>query len=419
MKVLIVNAYNRHNAGDAALLYAAILQVETAFPGATVSFAGLEDPAEFPDFAGAVNVGSIRRWVGDDAVSRSRRIVRKLATMALLVAPAHNLRQLARMRASRPNCTEPLLEIDALVNADLVLGLGGGYLNGAANFAGTLNVAFLLLPLVLAQRLRVQIVLAPQSYGPFGTSLQARLVRRVFNRTDRIQVREDYSVAALVAAGVAADRLERGVDSAFAITAPAARSLPPHQRVRVGITARDWLSGDAADRYESSLAEFIDWLGDDRGVDVLLIPQVTTSYRGDDDRTVSTRIAARCHSHPTLLLTQVPFDELRELYDDLDFLVGTRFHSVIFGLTSRTPAIAIEYEHKTSGIMRDLGLGEWVIPIGAVDLATLQERYLAIEARREEYVRRLDEVLPAYQDRALDFVAVMRDATHRGVVRTR
>ena len=46
----------------------------------------------------------------------------------------------------------------------------------------------------------------------------------------------------------------------------------------------------------------------------------------------------------------------------LDYLVGTRFHSVIFALAARVPCIAIGYEHKTRGIMRDLSLDGWVLP---------------------------------------------------------
>ena len=63
--------------------------------------------------------------------------------------------------------------------------------------------------------------------------------------------------------------------------------------------------------------------------------------------------------------------QIKAAYNQLDFLIGTRFHSVIFSLTSGVPCIAIEYEHKSRGIMRELGLEHWVLAIGDVTEARL------------------------------------------------
>jgi colanic acid/amylovoran biosynthesis protein len=185
----------------------------------------------------------------------------------------------------------------------------------------------------------------------------------------------------------------------------------PTDRVQqVGITAREWLTGAAGERYETALASFIDWLHEVKQVEVTLIPQVTSGYHGDDDRLISRRIADRCRSAPRLTVDRIPHDELRSLYGSLDVLVGTRFHSVIFGLTARTPSIAIEYEHKTSGIMRDLGLDEWVIAIEDVDLPWLQERYEAIQSGRVAYLDQLETVMPGYQHRADELIGALQEA---------
>ena len=54
--------------------------------------------------------------------------------------------------------------------------------------------------------------------------------------------------------------------------------------------------------------------------------------------------------------------------------MGTRFQSVVLSLMSGTRAVAIEYEHKTRGIMRDLGLEAWVPPITCPDSGLLVDR---------------------------------------------
>jgi colanic acid/amylovoran biosynthesis protein len=407
MKVAVVNAYNRHNAGDAALLSALIGQVHIAFPDADVAFAGLEDPNEHAGFESARNVGSLRRWAGDENVSRPRRVGRKTAAVGIGLLPPAALRWLAR----RPGGREPLGEIQAIAEADLVVGLGGGYLNGSASLAGTLNVLFLLLPLWLATRLHRPTVLAPQSYGPFGRRAQVRLVRFCLNRVTCVVAREDISVGQLRAAGVHSHRVQRGVDSAFALRPEQepVRAGAGDGHPRVGITARAWLPEPAQQSYERSLAGLTDWL-QGRGAVVTLVPQVTSDYHGDDDRLVSRRVASYCTSSPDIIDTRLDHRALRALYADLDFVVGTRFHSVIFSLTAGTPALAIEYEHKTSGIMSDLGLNEWVIPITEVTTERLCDLFMALESAGADYQREIKQRLPHYIDRADAFVDVLRRA---------
>jgi colanic acid/amylovoran biosynthesis protein len=181
--------------------------------------------------------------------------------------------------------------------------------------------------------------------------------------------------------------------------------LPPKA---VGLTARQWLPDHAQHRYELALARTIDQLTA-RGFRPVLVPQVTAAYTADDDRIVERRIADLCATAPTRLDEQLPYDVLFRLYGECEFFVGTRFHSVIFALLHRVPCLAIEYEHKTSGIMNDLGLGEWSIPIeDATDerVSALADRLIA---SRDSYLAQLDAVLPDYVARSRLFVHQLRE----------
>ena len=51
------------------------------------------------------------------------------------------------------------------------------------------------------------------------------------------------------------------------------------------------------------------------------------------------------------------------IWSRCDMFIGTRMHSNIFALAGGVPTIAISYLHKTTGIMEDLGLSDWVIAI--------------------------------------------------------
>ena len=68
--------------------------------------------------------------------------------------------------------------------------------------------------------------------------------------------------------------------------------------------------------------------------------------------------------------------DLKKIYGYCDFIVGTRFHSVIFSLSQYIPAIAISYiGNKTMGIMKDIGLEEYVIDIEEVSCNRLLEMF--------------------------------------------
>lgn len=55
--------------------------------------------------------------------------------------------------------------------------------------------------------------------------------------------------------------------------------------------------------------------------------------------------------------------EMGKILGACDLTVGTRLHSAIISMNFMTPAIAINYEHKSAGIMQQLGLAEMAVDI--------------------------------------------------------
>jgi colanic acid/amylovoran biosynthesis protein len=172
---------------------------------------------------------------------------------------------------------------------------------------------------------------------------------------------------------------------------------------------RYWLTGKAQQRYEQAVAQALDNVIGTLHAHVVFIPQVTAN-KGDDDRIVSRRVRdIMQHTSAITLVSDTPdHHHIKALYDNLDILLGTRFHSVIFSLTSHVPVLAIEYEHKTSGIMRDLGLEDWVIKIEDVTTPRLTELLQKLIQERTDYQSQLAITMPIYIEQAqksADFLA--------------
>ncbi|MBN1172213.1 MAG: polysaccharide pyruvyl transferase family protein, partial [Micromonosporaceae bacterium] len=288
---------------------------------------------------------------------------------------------------------------------DLVVCVGGGYLRGVPTLASTVLLVLLLHPLMLHHHLGTPVVLYTQSVGPFANRAQRWLARRALSRVDLVLAREDTSVSVLASLGVT-DNVRRSVDCGFAFHPDADVDLRawlgiPEATLLVGITVRQWLDARGQARYEQAVAEVADVAVAEFGATVVFLPQVTSERQDDDDRRPSLRVAGRM-AQPAIVLTgRYDHRTIKAMYGAFDLLVGTRFHSVIFAMTSLVPALAIEYEHKTSGIMRDLGLDEWVHPISTADGAHLSAALRELVVRRERVAAELAQRLPDYQQQAM------------------
>lgn len=81
-------------------------------------------------------------------------------------------------------------------------------------------------------------------------------------------------------------------------------------------------------------------------------------------------------------------DVMRQL-QQVDTVVGTRFHTVLVALMLGKPTIAIAYGRKHAELMNQLGVGEWVQPIADLDADLLEKQLVALETGREQITRTL------------------------------
>jgi len=405
VNILIVNGYVRQNKGDAALLSVLCEELQKTFPAATLVISSQEDPAENPMFESWHNVGSLNRYCFDPATSKLNHLLRLwLCCTTFLLLPLVPKKFRLVVIGLLPQKFQPFMR--SLLRADLVVSMGGGYLNGDRSLMAQIAVYLMLAPLELAKRFGACAVCAPQSMGPFATNFQKKMVIRTLQKVDLVLTREQKTVNIL--AGLSARfPISPSVDSGFLFKTADRTNIRRQlhvgtHKLLVGITVRRWLDARRQAAYEQAMAETVDYLVSHHQAAVVFIPQVTSSLGGDDDRVTAQKVYARItHKNQVHCLSeQYTHQQIKSLYDGLDLIIGTRFHSVIFSLTSLVPALAIEYEHKTSGIMHDLALDTWVVKIEEVAPALLMHKVDELIAAKDSYREHLEHVLPAYIARA-------------------
>jgi colanic acid/amylovoran biosynthesis protein len=414
MNIVVVNGYVRQNKGDAALLSVLCHELQGAFPHATLKISSQENPLEEPRFENWQNVGSFNRYCFDPGIGKLGHLLRLLLCVGAVTVLSHAPSKLCGTFISLlPRALR--IQFTTLSRADLVVAMGGGYLNGDASLMAQVAIYLMLAPLKLAKHFGACAVCAPQSMGPFATKFQRKIVTRTLEKIDLILTREQKTVQLL-------DELSDyfpivpSIDSGFLFNTDQIAGLRHQLRIKpqqllVGVTVRHWLDPKRQREYERSIAKTIDHIVSQHQATVVLIPQVTSSLGGDDDRIVSKRVygEAKHKRHVHVLKRDYTHQQIKALYNELDLIIGTRFHSVIFSLTSLVPALAIEYEHKTSGIMHDLGLDDWVVKIEEATAEVLIPKIDELIAAKKQYKQHLSKVLPPYIARAQQATAFIKE----------
>lgn len=408
MNIIISHVYSSDNKGDAALTSVLIQDLRRKFKEATITIFKLE-AATKSGFEGVREQNSFMYY----ALNRHRNPLFKLSYTVYMMCATLAWAAWRRRTGRQLYLPAHLREIAvAYEQADFIVAVGGGYIRSRKGLANRLNIPLLLHPLLFGYILGKPTVLYPQSVGPFVHASEKPLVAFVLRRMTLILLREDTSVKLLAAIGVFPN-VARAVDSGFLLRSRNRLDIRKKYRIPagmpiVGVTVRSWLTGKAQTAYERAVAEALDDIAERFGAHVLFIPQVTAA-KGDDDRVASRRVRGhmRRASGVTVIDSAPDHHQIKAIYDKLDILLGTRFHSVIFSLTSYVPVLAIEYEHKTSGIMHDLGLDKWVIKIEEATAAKITGALHDLFRHREQYKLHLQEHLPGYVREARNTISVV------------
>lgn len=298
----------------------------------------------------------------------------------------------------------------AYEGADAIVPVGGGYLTGRNNFKGTLTVVFQMHAILIPLILKKPVFLYSQSIGPFSNRFQEYITKLILNRVERIYLREDISKDNLLRIGINNEKLLRAPDSAFAFVSDFKResreimenSGVDFSKKTVGVTVRNFLKAGDQYNFERSIANLIRYLREELDFNVLLITHASSPEINDDDGIATRRVLEMLKdlNGISFLGENMTYPQVRGIYYNLDYLVGTRMHSCIFALASRVPLVSIEYEYKTRGIMNDFGLTEWVLPMNGLKYELLRNKFTDLISKREEFLEKIDRILPDYQKNA-------------------
>ena len=253
---------------------------------------------------------------------------------------------------------------------------GGGFIHSTASVTDPYRAYFFLFHVLLASSLGKKVFVMPNSFGPFEGRIYRGIVRAALKRCDLVTSRESISQSALAEIGIESQVFP---DLAFGLASKVADGDSPIAGIKeanpgkkiVGLTARPYRfpgtpdPGLAYEKYVSEMARLIDLMKQGDYMPVFIEHVISEGHHESDLSAIMD--IKRMPSAVDVPIVSVPdynCRELKHVYGECDYVVGTRFHSVIFSLSEGTPSIAIAYGgNKGTGIMRDADLGKFVTKI--------------------------------------------------------
>ena len=356
-KILIINNYSSANRGDAAILDGLVSIISNSVARAEIVVLSssplvLQKYHRYKTFESLINSGKVKR----------HNFHLYLFWMIYLVLWSLFYRifkiQLPKFSKSK--------QIDLYKNSDLVISVGGGYIND--NYKP--GVITRLFEFYFAKLLSRKVILWSHSIGPFNHSAYKFLARFFLSRVDLIATRDNRSIQELKQLDIQGPHILQTFDSAFALSNKInsddkLQKFVPNRQF-ISISVRFWPFYENKEyvyrNYIKQMVHFCDWLIGEGFM--LVFVSTTPKERHIDDVRVAEEIKAGIiNKNKALIIREVGYNnrDLIDFYRRAYINIGTRMHSTILAALAGTPSLAIAYEFKSQELFSMLGIKEFVV----------------------------------------------------------
>ena len=301
--------------------------------------------------------------------------------------------------------------LEKLKEYDAVVHVGGSFfvdLYGEAQFEHSLCA-------ILAKK---PLYLLGHSVGPFQRQRFNMIAKLVFSQANLVSLREPVSLALMQKDNMPLDKVHAGADTAWLVDPTpvqisSALLTYVKQKPTVAITLRelapfDKRLGVTQDDYESAFAVIVDNLIES-GYQVIACSTCTgiDSYH-KDDRMIALRVGNKVKAKEGyyIVMDELNDVELGSLLSHCKLTIGTRLHSAIISMNFNTPAIALNYEHKSEGIMNQLDLPLYSKPVNSLFDGSLNAAVIASLGNENE-LSLIQPKVQAERERAHNMVKAM------------
>lgn len=276
--------------------------------------------------------------------------------------------------------------IGSLKEADVVLGIGGGYFRTKSKYKDYFGLLLTIFPIFIAHLYNKRILYLPMSYGNFASNLHDGIVFHTI-KNDVIIFRDEISL----------NEFNKNSNKKFETYLIPDLALfdeytdnKKHTKDYIVLTARLWMKKSKQKKYEYELARLVNYIWSKYKLKTIFIPMVWNE-KEEDDKRVGIRIRNILKNKDIFTIQKINSPvEAKRILSQAKIAICTRMHSAILSTIVHTPFITIAYEYKTLGFLKHLGLEEWNIDIQNYTFSKIKEKVDdLLENKYEDFVRQL------------------------------
>ena len=278
--------------------------------------------------------------------------------------------------------------IELFENADAIFMKGGGLLQTYGGLSSTYSMYFWVYPIIFSNKLKKDVYIMPNSFGPFQGPFVKSIAKYALKKCKLVTSRETLSQK------MVHEQLNLKINNYpdLAFTLPMSKidkkeflkkyNISSDKKI-VAITMRPYRfpksnnPEKAYNDFKKEMRDFIIWLNSKNYIPLIIEHTLAVNAHENDGACIRDVISS-LDSNQYIFFTEEKYNcyDLKTIYSFCDYIVGTRFHSMIFSFGSNVPGIAIAYTgNKSQGIMHDMDLDEYVIEIYDVTSEKLKEKF--------------------------------------------
>ena len=288
---------------------------------------------------------------------------------------------------------------------------GGGFLHDySGGIIGIYTIYYQLYHIKLALKLHKKVYIMPNSFGPFKSKIAKKMVNKVLDKCKIVTARESIS-ASKDRNGLDRD-IELYPDIAFFLEQTNKEHIIKYLESKfklnfknneyIAITVRPYRFYESDNpeeeykKYKETFVKFIKYLGKRNFIPLLVVHTRSENDHENDEKCIKEICKMLNNNEKYIVIRDDTLNckDLKAIYSCCEYIVGTRFHSVIFSIANKIPAIAITYGgNKGDGIMQDMNLTDYAIKISDLNLKELVTKFENMVKNKEQIKKRIETYL--------------------------
>ncbi len=375
-KIALLGAsFNTHNLGVGVLTAGTIKAVLHQYPHAEIFL--LDYGKESVTYNLKMNGRSVPVHLVNMRFSKKLYLKNNIACLILLswILRLIPFQKVKEKIISRNSCLAHIFE------ADIVAAISGG--DSFSDIYGLGRLLYVSLPQVLVLLLGKDLVLLPQTLGPFRSRIARKIAKYIMSKAKAVYSRDYDGIGEMRKMLRFPDKTENVrfcYDVGFILDPVKPDkadigNLTDEMRVNsplVGLNVSGLLyhGGYSGNNmfglkfdYKEIIPDLIDFMIREKDTTVMLVPHVFGTH-GESDSVVCEEVYAslkgRYNERLLIARGQYNQNEIKHIIGLCDFFIGSRMHACIAALSQNIPTVSIAYSRKFVGVMQTIGVAELV-----------------------------------------------------------